>query len=139
MKKRFVAAGVLAALALTAAPQLPDALSNARNVASAQETRAATPFRAPLVVDEKAPVNLVKPASGPNPYSDGFVVEKEGDVDVFRCESKGNDVKNGGVFYSYVLNQETPAPIVALGKSKAENVEGSPNGLLYLSDIILTQ
>lgn len=137
MKKRFLVAGFLATLLLTAAPQLLDAQSNARNGAFAQETRSGTPFRAPLIVDEKAPVNVVKPASGPNPYNAGYVVEKEGELDVFRCESKGNDLKSGGVHYFYVLNQETPAPIVAFGKSKAENVEGSPNAdySIYL-DII---
>ena len=74
MKKRFLVAGFLATLLLTAAPQLLDAQSNARNGAFAQETRSGTLFRVPLIVDEKSPVNVVKPASGPNPYNAGEAI-----------------------------------------------------------------
>ncbi len=136
MKKRFLVTGLLATLVLIAAPQVVRAQYRPRPASSAK-TSAGAPFRVPLTVDENGPVNVVKPASGPNPYSGGFLLEKEGSVDVFRCESKGNGEKNCGVQYSYVLNQETPSPIVAVGKSKSEGVAGSPNAeySIYL-DII---
>ena len=75
MQKRFLVAGLLATLVLTAAPQVVRAQCRPRPTSSAN-TSAGTPFRVPLTVDENDPANVVKPASGPNPYSGGFLLEK---------------------------------------------------------------
>lgn len=88
----------------------------------AAEKNAPTPEVAKKVINlaETDALRLVEPV-GVHPYNDGFV-EVDG---VYVCDAGDATDKTFGVSRRYVLNQETAAPIVATGWSRAENVSGS--------------
>lgn len=71
-------------------------------------------------LDATDALRLVEPV-GVHPYNEGFV-ETDG---VYVCDAGDATDKTFGVSRRYVLNQETAAPIVATGWSRAENVGGS--------------
>lgn len=88
----------------------------------AAEQTASTPEVAKKVINlaETDALRLVEPV-GVHPYNEGFV-EADG---VYVCDAGDATDKAFGVARRYVLNQETAAPIVATGWSRAENVSGS--------------
>ena len=71
-------------------------------------------------LDATDALRLVEPV-GVYPYNEGFV-ETDG---VYVCDAGDATDKIFGVSRRYVLNQETAAPIVATGWSRAEKVGGS--------------
>ncbi|MBQ2850867.1 MAG: hypothetical protein IJE77_10335 [Thermoguttaceae bacterium] len=90
--------------------------------ADAADQAASKPEVAKKVInlDKLDAMQVVEPV-GVHPYNEGFV-ETDG---VYVCDA-GDATDNAfGVARRYVLNQETAAPIVATGWSRAENVGGS--------------
>lgn len=90
--------------------------------ADAAEPTASKPEVAKKVInlDKLDAMQVVEPV-GVYPYNEGFV-ETDG---VYVCDAGAATDKIFGVSRRYVLNQETAAPIVATGWSRAENVGGS--------------
>lgn len=90
--------------------------------ADAADQAASKPEVAKKVInlDKLDAMQVVEPV-GVHPYNEGFV-ETDG---VYVCDAGDATDKAFGVARRYVLNQETAAPIVATGWSRAENVGGS--------------
>lgn len=90
--------------------------------ADAADQAASQPEVAKKVInlDKLDAMQVVEPV-GVHPYNEGFV-ETDG---VYVCDAGDATDKAFGVARRYVLNQETAAPIVATGWSRAENVGGS--------------